>query len=598
MKVPLLYQQQIDKYNHELKRFLQKRNLFGWLRLIAFVATILISYTVFVDYTWFGLIPLAVGMAAFIYLIFTDVDNNEKILNTKTLIGINVEELKILDNHYLHRNDGSEFSPSLHDYANDLDLFGKASLFQWANRCSSEQGKNLFANNLLHPLSIFQSEERQEAIKELGPMMEWRQQLQSYSEQTVITKTTEQRTNQWLAEEPKHFSGSAWNGVVWIYTAITLATLLATITGFISSGIFLFLFALYFTISAFLSRNTIKPYVHLSRIVNEISALEKLVNWIESQEFTSVLLNRIKKEMTSNGEKASIQIKQLKSILDKFDLRLNLVGPLFLNSFLLWDVRQMIALNEWRKKNKSVVPKLFQAIAETEVLNTIATIHLNYPGWCLPKLTENHFVFESKELGHPLIPQKERVNNDFLIEKVMLISLVTGSNMAGKSTFLRSIGINIVLAQMGAPVCARHFTVSPVRLMTSMRISDNLAENTSTFYAELKKLKTIIEAVNNREKVFVLLDEILRGTNSQDRHTGSAAFITQLIRHHAFAVIATHDLELAGLKKQFPQSLENYHFDVQVKGEELFFDYKLKEGVCHSLNASLLMKKIGIELEN
>ena len=598
MKVPLLYQQQIDKYNHELKRFLQKRNLFGWLRLIAFVATILISYTVFVDYTWFGLIPLAVGMAAFIYLIFTDVDNNEKILNTKTLIQINEEELKILDNHYLHRNDGSEFSPSLHDYANDLDLFGKASLFQWANRCSSEQGKNLFANNLLHPLSIFQSEERQEAIKELGPMMEWRQQLQSYSEQTVITKTTEQRTNQWLAEEPKHFSGSAWNGVVWIYTAITLATLLATITGFISSGIFLFLFALYFTISAFLSRNTIKPYVHLSRIVNEISALEKLVNWIESQEFTSVLLNRIKKEMTSNGEKASIQIKQLKSILDKFDLRLNLVGPLFLNSFLLWDVRQMIALNEWRKKNKSVVPKLFQAIAETEVLNTIATIHLNYPGWCLPKLTENHFVFESKELGHPLIPQKERVNNDFLIEKDMLISLVTGSNMAGKSTFLRSIGINIVLAQMGAPVCARHFTVSPVRLMTSMRISDNLAENTSTFYAELKKLKTIIEAVNNREKVFVLLDEILRGTNSQDRHTGSAAFITQLIRHHAFAVIATHDLELADLKKQFPQSLENYHFDVQVKGEELFFDYKLKEGVCHSLNASLLMKKIGIELEN
>lgn len=598
MKVPLLYQQQIDKYNHELKRFLQKRNLFGWLRLIAFVATILISYTVFVDYTWFGLIPLAVGMAAFIYLIFTDVDNNEKILNTKTLIQINEEELKILDNHYLHRNDGSEFSPSLHDYANDLDLFGKASLFQWANRCSSEQGKNLFANNLLHPLSIFQSEERQEAIKELGPMMEWRQQLQSYSEQTVITKTTEQRTNQWLAEEPKHFSGSAWNGVVWIYTAITLATLLATITGFISSGIFLFLFALYFTISAFLSRNTIKPYVHLSRIVNEISALEKLVNWIESQEFTSVLLNRIKKEITSNGEKASIQIKQLKSILDKFDLRLNLVGPLFLNSFLLWDVRQMIALNEWRKKNKSVVPKLFQAIAETEVLNTIATIHLNYPGWCLPKLTENHFVFESKELGHPLIPQKERVNNDFLIEKDMLISLVTGSNMAGKSTFLRSIGINIVLAQMGAPVCARHFTVSPVRLMTSMRISDNLAENTSTFYAELKKLKTIIEAVNNREKVFVLLDEILRGTNSQDRHTGSAAFITQLIRHHAFAVIATHDLELAGLKKQFPQSLENYHFDVQVKGEELFFDYKLKEGVCHSLNASLLMKKIGIELEN
>jgi hypothetical protein len=593
-----VYQQQIDKQNYDLKRLLQKRNLFGWLRLFVFVATIIISYMVFVDSAWFGLIPLVVGMTAFIYLLLTDIDNNEKIVNTKTLIRINEEELKILDNHYLHRHDGSELGPALHDYANDLDLFGKSSLFQWANRCASEQGKNLFAHNLLHPLSIFQIEERQEAIKELAPMVEWRQQFQSFSEQTVITKTTEQRTNQWLAEEPKHFASPTWNLVVWIYTIITLSTLLATIFGFLSSGIFMFLFAVYFIVSLFLSRNTIKPYLHLSRIVDEISALEKLINWIESTEFASGLLNRIKKEITSNGEKASIQIKNLKSILDRFDLRLNMVGPLFLNSFLLWDVRQMLALNEWRKKNKPIVPKLFHAIAETEVLNTLATIHFNHPDWCLPILTDKHFVFESRELGHPLIPEKERVDNDFLIENNKLISLVTGSNMAGKSTFLRSIGINIVLAQMGAPVCAKIFILSPVRLMTSMRVSDNLAENTSTFYAELKKLKTIIEAVNNSENVFVLLDEILRGTNSHDRHTGSAAFITQLIRHHAFAVIATHDLELADLKKQFPQSLENYHFDVQVKGEELFFDYKLKEGVCNSLNASLLMKKIGIELEN
>jgi len=591
-----IYQQNIEKHNYDLKRLLQKRNLFGWLRLIVFVATIVISYKVFVDLAWIGLIPFLVGMAAFIYLLLTDVDNNEKIVNTKTLISINEEELKILGNDYLHRSDGSEFTPALHDFANDLDLFGKSSLFQWANRCASEQGKNLFANNLMDPLPIIQIEERQAAIKELAPMVEWRQQLQSFSQQRVITKTTEHKTNQWLSEEPKHFASSTWNLVVWIYTIITLSTLLATIFGLLSSGIFMFLFAVYFIVSLFLSRNTIKPYLHLSRIVDEISALEKLINWIESKEFTCGLLNRIKNEITAKGEKASVRIKNLKSILDRFDLRLNMVGPLFLNSFLLWDVRQMLALNEWRKKNKPIVPKLFHAIAETEVLNSTATIHFNHPDWCLPKLTDDHFVFESEELGHPLIPKKERVDNDFLVDQNMLISLVTGSNMAGKSTFLRSIGINIVLAQMGAPVCAKRFVLSPVRLMTSMRVSDNLAENTSTFYAELKKLKTIIEAVNNAEKVFILLDEILRGTNSHDRHTGSAAFITQLIRHHAFAVIATHDLELADLKKQFSQALENYHFDVQVKGEELFFDYRLKEGVCHSLNASLLMKKIGIEL--
>jgi hypothetical protein len=593
----IVYQEQIEKHNADLKQLIRKRNLFGWLRLIIFVSTIIISYKIFVDFTWLGLIPFAVGMSAFIYFIFIDADNNEKIKNTKTLIHINEEELKILTNNYLHRNDGSKFSPALHDYANDLDLFGAASIFQWANRCSSEQGQKRFANNLLAPLAIEEIEGRQAAIKELSPMIEWRQQLQSFSEQTTITIQTEQKTNEWLSEDEKHFINPSWKVIVWIYTAISLSTALATVLGYIPSGIFLFLFAVYFSVSLFLSRNTIRPYIHLSRIVNEITVVEKIISWIEERNFDSVLLKKIKQEIKVHDEIASAQIRKLKSILDKFDLRLNLVGPLFLNSFLLWDVRQMMALNEWRKMNKQIIPKLFEVIAETEVLNSLATLHFNHADWCFPQMGHEHFTFESEELGHPLIPDSERVSSVFSVAKNTLISLVTGSNMAGKSTFLRSIGVNIVLAQMGASVCAKTFIVSPVRLMTSMRISDNLAENTSTFYAELKKLKTIIEAVNSHEKVFILLDEILRGTNSHDRHTGSDALIKQLIRHDAYAVIATHDLVLAELQKQYPQSIENYHFDVQVKGEELFFDYKLKEGVCHSLNASLLMKKIGIELE-
>ncbi|HTM92533.1 MAG TPA: hypothetical protein VL095_08950, partial [Flavisolibacter sp.] len=393
-----------------------------------------------------------------------------------------------------------------------------------------------------------------------------------------------------------HFKSPSWKVFVWLYTIVTLSSAAAAIAGFIPSGTFLFLFTLYFIISIILSRNTIKPYILLSKIVREISTVEKLVNWIENKKLSSSLLVQMQQNLQAENGNASAQIKKLKSILDKFDLRLNIIGPLFMNSFLLWDVRQMMALNEWRRKNKPIAPRLFETIAEMEVLNSLAAVHFNYPHWSFPKFVDTYFSFESRELGHPLIPEKERINSDFKVEENTLISLVTGSNMAGKSTFLRSIGVNIILAQMGSPVCAESFILSPVRLMTSMRISDNLAENTSTFYAELKKLKTIIEAVNRHENIFVLLDEMLGGTNSHDRHTGSAAFITQLIRQGRFAVIATHDLELADLKKQNPHALENYHFDVQVKGEELFFDYKLKEGVCHSLNASLLMKKIGIEL--
>ncbi|MBP9099028.1 MAG: DNA mismatch repair protein MutS, partial [Ferruginibacter sp.] len=190
----------------------------------------------------------------------------------------------------------------------------------------------------------------------------------------------------------------------------------------------------------------------------------------------------------------------------------------------------------------------------------------------------------------------KRVNNYIDIENKGKIMLVTGSNMAGKSTYLRSIGVNTVLAMAGAPVCASSFTISPVQLISSMRIADNLEESTSTFYAELKKLKAIIDKVNAGEKVFILLDEILRGTNSLDRHTGSEALIKQLIRHEAAAIIATHDLGLAEINKTYPDNILNYHFDVQVNYEELYFDYKLKPGVCTSLNASILMKKIGIEL--
>ncbi|MEO8720997.1 MAG: DNA mismatch repair protein MutS, partial [Ginsengibacter sp.] len=176
------------------------------------------------------------------------------------------------------------------------------------------------------------------------------------------------------------------------------------------------------------------------------------------------------------------------------------------------------------------------------------------------------------------------------------LMLITGSNMAGKSTYLRSIGVNTVLAMAGAPVCAETFTISHVQLISSMRVTDNLEESTSTFYAELKKLKTIIEKVNAGEKVFILLDEILRGTNSLDRHTGSKALIKQLIKKKAAAIIATHDLELANLKNEFAENILNYHFDAQVSNDELFFDYQLKPGICQSLNASILMRKIGIEL--
>jgi hypothetical protein len=590
-----IYQRQLQKHNATLEQLLEKRTSLGWIRMLVFIATALISFKTFSAYGFIGSVPLGLGLALLVYFIFRDASNNQEIANTKTLISINEEEINTLNHRFHHHFDGAVYAPASHDYANDLDLFGKASLYQWASRCYTEQGRNLLAADLLQPLNKERVLQRHEAVKELAGEIDWRQQLQSLAMQTNITVNTQRKTEAWLDEKDRHFTGKAWKIIVPVYSVITLGSAVAAIIGFIPASLFSSLFVLYFIISIILSRNTVKPYLLLSGIVKEVSALHLLLQWIEDKPFKSAYLQQLQQSVNDKN-KAAGEIKKLKMILDRFDLRLSIVGLLFFNSFLLWDTRQMIALNDWRKKNKQQLHKWFDLVAEMEVLNSLASIHFNQPLWCFPQFGDVHFTLKGKQVGHPLIPPADRVDNDFDLEGTPKIGLVTGSNMAGKSTFLRSLGVNLVLAQMGAPVCAEEFKLSPVRLMSSMRIADNLAENTSTFYAELKKLKTIIEAVNRDEKVFLLLDEILRGTNSLDRHTGSEALVKQLIHKNAVAVIATHDVELAGLQNQFPKAMENYHFDVQVEGEELYFDYKLKTGVCTSLNASILMKKIGIEL--
>ena len=591
------YTSHIAQQKNALEKLLKKRSALGWIRFGVFAATVIATYIVFSNSGLWGLLPLLGGIGFLLLLVSYDVNNNTLIRHTRLLISMNEEELQILSHRFQQRDDGSDLAPQQHHYSNDLDLFGPSSLFQWMNRCYADGGRSLLAGNLLAPLELSAILERQEAVKELSPLVAWRQELQAYAAQAPIRATTTSRIKVWLREDEKHFTGTAWRAVVIIYPVITLGSAAAAILGYLPAAIFSFLYVIFLTVSILLSGKTIKPYLQLSGIVKEMVTMEKLIAWIGNRSFQAALLQGLQTRAELNKKDPAEQIKNLRAILDRFDLRLNIAGLLFFNAFLLWDVRQMMSLNDWRKKNKAVVPHWFNLIAEFEVLHSISTLHFNHPDWCFPQFSNKHLTFNSVALGHPLIPSSLRVVSDFKLEGSPKIGLVTGSNMAGKSTFLRSLGVNSVLAQAGAPVCAGALTLSPFHLMSSMRIADNLAENTSTFYAELKKLKTIIEAVNRHEKIFILLDEILRGTNSLDRHTGSAALIRQLISQKAAAVIATHDVELAALEDSFPTALENYHFDVQVEGEELYFDYKLKHGVCTSLNASILMKKIGIELQ-
>ncbi|QNA43497.1 MutS-related protein [Lacibacter sediminis] len=590
------YKHRISDLNIKLNNLLKSKQLLGWIRFGILAATALVIWL----FSSYGILVSAVvfllGLAAFLFAVRKDLVNKEAISHHERLMAINEQELLYLQHQYTHQKDGSEFYKDEHPYAGDLDIFGRASLYQYINRTHSQQGNQLLADWLLAPATPEVLQARQKAAQELKQQSNWRQELQAHGSSSTIAIATEKKMEEWLKEDNQFIDKKIWQIVAYMLPVIATGTLICFLFDIISYQLFL-QSLLVFTISAFAITRMIVPlYRKLNKITGQMEVLSNSIACIEQAEFKDPLLVELKHQFHSGSNKASQQIMQLKNIFNRFDYRLNPVVFIPLNIFLLWDLQQVLQLEKWKQKNNQQINHWFAALAELEALNSIATLAFNHPHWTFPQLKTDEPTFIAEQLGHPLIAEQKNVLNDFTTTGKEQINLITGSNMAGKSTFLRSVGVNMVLAAMGAPVCAKQLTVTPLKVMSSMRIKDNLEESTSTFYAELKKLKQIIDAVNNNEPVFILLDEILRGTNSNDRHTGSKALIKQLLHHKATGILATHDLELANLAHEFPAGIHNYHFDVQVNKDELYFDYKLKRGVCQSMNASILMKKIGIEL--
>ncbi len=596
--VEKFYQQRIAQFNLQLKQVKQQLRRIAWLRLTIILGMFILLYATWSKVTMYILLAEAVVcIGLFLFVVSKDTDKKEKAAHLQRLLFINEEEIKILQLNFQHRETGLEHLPPHHTYAEDLDLFGNASLYQYINRCTSEQGKALLAKRLLHPSIKNQIQSEQEAVTELKNKTDFIQQFQAIGIAKQFTKNTQHKVEQWLSS-PTSFTAQFWRWLAVLFPVFTIAFLFLYITDVMSVSLFGLIVFVCYLIAFYFSSKVSPTYELLSRVSGEIQTLQMVLQTIEAQNFASAKLIHLQKILQNQkGNTTSTEIKKLHSILSRFDARLNAFLFLFLNTFLLWDLQQLLSLNKWKEANQQNIEEWFTAIAEIEVSNSLATLYFNHPDWCMPQIAEDFFTLNGNKIGHPLLPEQSRVDNDFSLQGKGKIAVVTGSNMGGKSTFLRSIGVNAVLALMGAPVCANHFAVSVVKLMSSMRIADNLSENTSTFYAELKKLKSIIEAVNEKQPILILLDEILRGTNSLDRHTGSVALLKQLIQKEAVAIVATHDVELAQLKEIYPLAIHNYHFDVQANGNELYFDYKLKEGICKSLNASILMKNIGIEME-
>lgn len=584
------YAQKLEATAGLLAQARRRRSALAWARAIAILTALVTGYMAYqYQEPWWVLVVVA-GLAAFGRAIILDVNNNARIRRLEgleTLVKQEQDGVTDLSGDMPYEED--------HPYAYDLDIFGKGSLYKMVNRCHSEPGRLKMAHWLLHPADRETIRARQEAVKELGTDPDGIFDLAALCRETPLKIQTAERISRWLRRGHTPFQEKYWTWVRWGYPVVTLGLLGFYIGGMIPAAVFGFCCVVFLGVSSSLSKRVIEPYIVLSGIVGEIGSLSEGVSLMEKRAAKTILTKRLQENLTT-PKSAAHEIKQLDRLLHRFDYRLSPLIFLPLNAFLLWDLWQMHGLNQWRERNREGVERWVETLAEMEALGSLALLHFNHPEWCFPEIDAEQNVFEATALGHPLIQAEKRVTNDFKTQGAGQLELITGSNMAGKSTFLRTVGINMVMAMAGGPVCATQTRVSTVLVVSSMRIADNLEDSTSTFYAELKKLRSIIDRVKRKEQVFILLDEILRGTNSRDRLAGSRALVRQLIRGGAAGIVATHDLELAQMETELPGHVHNYYFDVQFEGTELHFDYTLRKGVCTTRNAEVLMRRIGIEM--
>lgn len=512
-------------------------------------------------------------------------------INT-ALININKDELAYINNGAFNFDDGTEFIDTAHSYAYDLDIFGNKSLFQVINRTATYIGKTWLSSSLLDILPNQQIKQNQEAIQELTNDVEWRQDVFAYAKATADTQDIYEKLIAWSERDGEKISLTMVI-ISFVSPAVYIAAIIANfiwdhpIIGDVA--LYLFLFNLLAVGSKI---KIIKAEIEEATKINKtIKGYCLIIKKLEEKEFSSEKLNALKNSLSDDEGLASEQINRLSSLFAQLDNSSNLVAGTLFNGAIMYNIHTLRSLYQWKKSHKTKIMTWLNTIGEIESLNSYANFAFNNPDFCYPTLNENHNI-SFTDLGHPLINNTDRVSNSVDFSKQNFI-ILTGSNMAGKSTFLRSLGVNMVLSGTGSPICASSANVHPLNVCVSMRLSDSLNDNESYFFAEVKRLKEIMDKATKTVS-FVLLDEILRGTNSDDKRNGTIEVIKKIIAKNTIGAIATHDLKVCDITQDYPDTLTNKCFEVEIIDNELAFDYQLREGICKNKSATFLMKKMEV----
>lgn len=595
-----------NEYSNKLRNYgklIEEQNksvkTLQYLRLLIFVVGFSVTVYTFIikNYIISGGVCI-VSLIAFIYLVNEYNKETMKRKHSIALKEINEKSIKRLSSEWREFQDvGSEFKDDKHNYSGDLDIFGNGSLFQYINTAKTFMGRKALKNRLIDPLkSSLDIKETQNAIIELATDLDWRQQFEA--EGMIITDKSvdPEELYKWSEEREELYTKNWFIIFIRVLPVVTiLLNLLAFSTQLISYKVPCIAVLIQLIILAIGVKKRSTAFDSIYKYKNNINIYYEMIKLLSRKNFINEYLKNLKNNLGKpEGEYAVTAFEKLFRICDKISERNNIYF-IIVNVFLLWDYQCMIELEKWRSKSGKNLKKWLNVIGQFEALNSISIIAHDNPDWVMPDILDEKFKIKAEWMGHPLLG-KERVCNNISMEKPRNILLITGSNMSGKSTFLRTIGINLVLSYIGSSVCAKKFQCSLMEIYTCMRISDNLGNSISSFYAEILRIKMIVESVKENKNVFFLLDELFKGTNSIDRHAGAIALLKQLGKQGASGLVSTHDLELCDLEQQYPK-IKNYYFQEHYINNELKFDYKIREGVSNTRNALYLIKLAGIDID-
>ena len=508
------------------------------------------------------------------------------------------EELQALSGDYSSFEDGKEYVNPEHPYSFDLDIFGRRSLFQSINRTCTFFGKVRLAewlqNHLHEKTSI---EKRQEMVREISEHTLFREQFRVAGLVHHGQSSDAEKIQAW-SQSPAQYLHAGWvKAFIWGVPVINSLLLITSLAGWTSFSWLGLSFGIFLVLSFGIIKRATYIQETYGKQLKSLNGYARLIALAKAEDWKSAGMQELMERFNLNGQSPIQALQQLSKELDRLDLRNNQFLYVLLEGSIFFQLQEIVRIERWKARYGQRISKWLETVGELDALCSLGTFAYNHPQYTYPELTEKPFCFLATQMGHPLMPVSQCVKNDATIPSRPFFLIITGANMAGKSTYLRTIGVNYLLACIGTPVCCERLKLHPNQLITSLRTSDSLSDNESYFFAELKRLKRIIDLLNQGQQLFIILDEILKGTNSMDKQKGSFDLIRQFMQLKANGIIATHDLLLGSLIKQFPEEIRNYCFEADIKGNELTFSYKLREGVAQNMNACFLMKKMGIILQ-